>query len=138
MVFPTPLNTDAESQRKNLAKWAGNSVRGQDYVVDEKGNRIYYREKIARYVDPLLTAMGLSGWGYTMWRYSAYTPIDPVPRAEIYFIPIDITTGQPQIIQDGRQSQVVPGWFTVTLGAFELTPEFDCLLIGDISKIESV
>lgn len=70
-----------------------------------------------------------------MWRYSAYTPLNPdPPTTELYFIPIQIASGQPQMIKDGRQYQVVPGWLTVTMGSFELSPEFDCLLAADTSK----
>ena len=71
-----------------------------------------------------------------MWRYLVYTPIDPYPPAELYFIPIRISSGQPQMIKDGRQYQVVPGWYTVTTGSFELTPEFDCLFAGNKSKAQ--
>lgn len=70
----------------------------------------------------------------TMWRYSAYTPIEPDPPIELYFIPILIGSGQPQMIKNERQYHVVPGWFSIIKGLFELSPECDCLLAGDTSK----
>lgn len=63
------------------------------------------------------------------------TPIHPLPHSDLYFIPISVVSGQPLMIQGGRQSMMVPGWYTVTLAPFELTPEVDCLFIGDTSKV---
>lgn len=83
---------------------------------------------------PIRALMCQQGLGFTMWRYCAYTLIDPDPPTELYFIPIQIVSGQPQMIRDRRQHQIVPGWYSVTRGPFELTPEFDCLLAGDASK----
>lgn len=136
MIIPTPLNTEAENCREALVRWIAQSQPGADYVRDEKGNRIYSKQKMAPFVEPLLQAIGLSRLGYTMWRYSAYSLIHPDPPTELYIIPIEIISGQPQIIKDGRQNQIVPGWYTVTIGAFEVTPQFDCLLAADISKAQ--
>lgn len=73
------------------------------------------------------------GWGFTTWRFSTSIPIRPLPQKELYTIPIAITCGKPKLIKDGKQGEVIPGRYTVTLGDFELT-EFDCLFVGDIAS----
>lgn len=76
----------------------------------------------------------VQGWGYTMWRLSAFTPIYPLPRSELYLVLVNMVSGRPFMMQGDRHSMVVPGWYTMTLAPFELAPEFDCLFIGDITK----
>lgn len=58
---PQALNDDAEKYRRDLEPWALDTlrVRGEDYFIDEKGDRMYAKEKIDPYVKPLLTSMGL-------------------------------------------------------------------------------
>lgn len=80
----------------------------------------------------------VQGWGYTMWRLSASMPIYPLPRSELYLILVNMVSGRPLMMQGDRHSMVVPGWYTMTLAPFELTPEFDCLFIGDIAKARQV
>lgn len=82
----------------------------------------------------LFCLLFFKAWGYTLWRHSANTPVDPVPPAELYVIPINVVSGRPQMAQRGRIDMVVPGWYTVSIGAFELTPEFDCLFVGGIPR----
>lgn len=60
MTSPTPLNAEAEAYRKDLADWISQSQLQTDYVLDEKGNRIYSRNRIASHVEKLLQALGLS------------------------------------------------------------------------------
>ena len=59
MTTPVPLNTEAEACRKALADWVVQSQVPIDFVLDEKGNRIYSRNSIKSLVEPLLQAMGL-------------------------------------------------------------------------------
>ena len=156
VFFHSPLPTEAEEYRQAMVNWTTTQVQPQtDYTLDAKGNRVYRNEKIAPLVIPLMRAMGfavcktnypavlpchvtcieltcLKGWGFTVWRFSAHTMVDPAFSTDIYFIPLNVLGGQPAIVQNGRRHIAVPSWYTVTLGSFETTPEFDCLLTGNI------
>lgn len=59
MTTPVPLSAEAEGCRRALADWITRAQMQNDFVLDEKGNRIYLREKIKPLVEPLLQAMGL-------------------------------------------------------------------------------
>ena len=58
--------------------------------------------------------------------------VHPAFPTDFYFIPLNVLGRQPAIIQNGGRHMAVPGWYMVTQGPFETTPEFDCLLIGNI------
>ncbi|KAL4968359.1 uncharacterized protein BDV14DRAFT_197142 [Aspergillus stella-maris] len=89
MGSPKSLEDRAEQQRQHLADWVTPAEWKDDYVVVERGNRRYLQEKIHAYLEPLLEALGCKGWGYTMWRFSAYTPIEPKPPTAMLVIPIN-------------------------------------------------
>lgn len=60
MVFlHRPLSHEADQYRQALVNWATTDAQPQtDYTLDAKGNRLYYNEKIAPHVIPLMRAMG--------------------------------------------------------------------------------
>lgn len=60
MTTPLHLSAEAEAHRQALAGWIAQSQLQTDYVLDEKGNRIYSRNRIAFHVEELLRALGLS------------------------------------------------------------------------------
>jgi hypothetical protein len=65
-----------------------------------------------------------------------WPPEDPKPSI-LYQIPVNILNGtNPQIIKDGESTSILPGWYTVTVGRVEITPELDCLVLGN--KIASL
>lgn len=67
MASPISLNLNANKLRSDLAKWAcEDAEQGQDYVVNERGDRMYYKEKISGFVTPLLEKMGLEEVGYVI------------------------------------------------------------------------
>lgn len=149
MASPLSLSDPAEKLRSGLAKWAlEDAKQGQDYVVNEKGDRMYLKDKISPFVTPLLENMGLAvgnthkiprnwltwhqGWNYTMWRFSITQPIEPSRPHKLYTIPINFISGKPQIVKDGTQSHIVLSCYTITYGAFEVTPELDCLFVGSV------
>lgn len=67
-----------------------------------------------------------------MWRFSITQSIEPSRDDKLYTIPINIISGIPQILKNGRQSQVILGCYMMTCGDFEITPELDCLFVGSI------
>lgn len=60
MVFlHRPLSPEADQYRQALVDWATTHAQPQtDYTLDAKGNRLYYNEKIAPHVIPLMRDMG--------------------------------------------------------------------------------
>ena len=60
MVGPLLLTREAESIRRSLVKWvSAYRIRGEDYTLDEHGNRVYEVSKLPPLVNPLLEVMGL-------------------------------------------------------------------------------
>lgn len=60
MVGPLLLTREAESLRRSLAEWvSAYRSRGQDYALDEHGNRVYEVSKLPPLVTRLLEIMGL-------------------------------------------------------------------------------
>lgn len=59
VFFHRPLCLEADQYRQALVDWATTHAESQtDYTLDAKGNRLYYNEKIAPHVIPLMRAMG--------------------------------------------------------------------------------
>lgn len=67
--FPEPLSTEAEGYRRLLASWIAQAQPRVDYYYDDRGNRVYCRERISPMVQPLLRAMGLSVSQFTIVQY---------------------------------------------------------------------
>ncbi|EER40629.1 hypothetical protein I7I53_07025 [Histoplasma capsulatum var. duboisii H88] len=129
-----PLNEDAEKYRNALEEWISQAEQWQDFTVDAKGNRRYLDRSIEPHVLPLLKSLGLPvEWGFTLWRFSITEFVDQLQK-DIYTIPINIVTGNPQFIVGSQRIKVVLGHYTTTQGDFQLTPELDCLFVGERPK----
>lgn len=73
MAAPISLNLSANKLRSDLAKWVCEDAKqGQDYVINEKGDRMYYKERISGFVSPLLKTMGLEV-GYAILSMEEHT-----------------------------------------------------------------
>ncbi|WEW61076.1 hypothetical protein PRK78_006565 [Emydomyces testavorans] len=139
MQAPAQLNDEADNWRKSLATWALDNQRApmMDYTIDEKSNQKYMEKMISPFVMPLLKSMGLQGLRFTMWQFSTHIPIQPAPemqKKKLYTIPITKVSENPQIFKDGKKYNLIPGTYIVTVGNCEITPEFDCLFVGDLRE----
>jgi hypothetical protein len=68
MASPIFLSRTADKLRSDLAEWARETAKqGQDYLVNEKGDRIYHKQKNSHLVNPLLKDMGIAV-GYAVSR----------------------------------------------------------------------
>lgn len=67
--FPEPLSTEADGYRRLLASWIAQAQPRVDYYYDDRGNRVYCRDRIRPMVQPLLRAMGLSVSQLTIVQY---------------------------------------------------------------------
>lgn len=64
-----------------------------------------------------------------MWRFSTTESVDRLHKP-VYAIPVKLVSGEPRIIGTER-SEVVLGHYTITQGNIHLTPELDCLFVGE-------
>jgi len=126
MSITDTLSSEAEELRHRLEEQLPNV----GFDRDNKGNRQY--KNVSAYVLPLLGALNLQDWGYTLWRFSTTITINN-ETGPVYLIPICNISGEPQIIPGGP---LTPGSKTYA-NHVELKPELDCLFIIPMKKNES-
>jgi hypothetical protein len=147
-ITQIPLDDGAVKCRTELEAWIQQAKQAQDYIIDAKGNRKYFNQSIKPYVTAMLENMGIPVCrkicdyqrATDIFLRTGASPcgVSQQLNTSIGYIRryIRFLSGQCRGIHHTEQTDVLLGNYTVTHGDFHLTPELDCLFVGERPKNE--